>query len=57
MSATKMGKSIEYLAILKLFSPDRTLEDIIAGTNHSRQKLHYQTKILEKLFLQNQPSE
>lgn len=51
MAQTKVGKSIEYLAILKVFSPHRTLEDIAAGTGHSRQKLHYQARRMERLFL------
>jgi len=50
MAATKLAKSIEYLAILKLLSPDKSFEDICAGTGHSKQKLHYQVRRLGKFF-------
>jgi hypothetical protein len=50
IASTKLAKSIEFLAILKLLSPDKSLEEICAGTGHSKQKLHYQVCRMGKFF-------
>lgn len=50
LASTKITKSIEYLAILKLLSPAKSLNEICAGTGHSKQKLYYQVRKMQKFF-------
>ena len=50
IASTKLAKSIEFLAILKLLSPDKSLEEICSGTGHSKQKLHNQVRRMGKFF-------
>src|SRR5208283_3709537 len=46
MAQTKTGKTAEFRALLAIFSPDRTLEEIASEVGMSRQKIYFHVKKL-----------
>jgi hypothetical protein len=50
MAQTRTGKTVEFLAFLAIFSPDRTLEEIAAEAGMSRQKIHFHVQKLRPIL-------